>query len=69
MIFESVVAIIVDVFCIVDDFSKLFDERVKEKALEEEDKKVMRVCRKSNFRTPSLFWIKIRQVRKTTYLL
>ncbi len=44
MIFESVVAIIVDVFCIVDDFSKLFDERVKEKALEEKDKKTMKVC-------------------------
>ena len=30
---------IVDVFCIVDDFYKLFRETIKEKALEEEGKK------------------------------
>lgn len=34
----------VDVFYVVNDFSKLFDERVKEKALEEKDKKTMKVC-------------------------
>ena len=30
---------IVDVFCIIDDFSKLFDETIKKKTLEEADKK------------------------------
>ena len=30
---------IVDVFCIIDDFSKLFDEAIKKKTLEEADKK------------------------------
>ena len=30
---------IVDVFCIIDDFSKLFDETIKKKILEEEGKK------------------------------
>ncbi|SJL21203.1 ISPg3 transposase [Porphyromonas gingivalis] len=30
---------IVDVFCIIDDFFKLFDETIKKKILEEEGKK------------------------------
>ena len=33
---------IVDIFCIVDNFSKLFDQTVKEKSIEKEGKKRMK---------------------------